>query len=52
MKVAGRAIVFGAMVCAAIGVLMLISYSSAEKADLFAGTATRVYRLQLPNQTA
>src|SRR5579863_7495146 len=31
MKVAGRAIVFGAMVCAAIGVLMLISYSSAEK---------------------
>src|SRR5579864_1339276 len=31
MKVAVRAIVFGAMVCAAIGVLMLISYSSAEK---------------------
>jgi predicted TIM-barrel fold metal-dependent hydrolase len=24
-------------------------YSAAEKADLFAGTATRVYRLQLPN---
>jgi predicted TIM-barrel fold metal-dependent hydrolase len=27
-------------------------YSAAEKADLFAGTATRIYRLQLPNQTA
>jgi L-fuconolactonase len=24
-------------------------YSAAEKADLFAGTATRVYRLDLPN---
>ena len=24
-------------------------YSAADKADLFAGTAKRVYRLQLPN---
>ena len=31
MKVAGRAIVVGAMVCAVIGAMTLISFSSAEK---------------------
>ena len=42
MKVAGRAIVVGAMVCAVIGVMTLISFSSTEKVSAAQQKAERV----------